>query len=290
MKRLKTLIFITALASLSTVISAQASEKGDTLIIENAKKVTVINGDSILKVDIDGITDDSTYHYSAMIQAVDSNFVSKETLGKDFDFHIGPFGKSKTNCQKNSVVMHFLIGFNRAADGPSGLSTNYGKSFEIGFWFEHIYRPWLNGHHFSAGVGLEWRNYRMTNRNEFVKAPNGNTSVQPLNPNADPDFSRVKLLNFIFPIQYGYGHKGWGFAVGPVINLNTRASILTKYTLDGEMHKEKYKNIHPTKLSVDFMGTIVTPWLDFFIKYNPCNVLDSEFAPKFQSLSFGILF
>lgn len=112
MKRLKTFTFITALASLSTVISAQASEKGDTLIIENAKKVTVINGDSILKVDIDGITDDSTFHYSAIIQTVDSNFVSKETLGKDLDFHIGPFGKSKTNCQKNSVVMHFLIGFN----------------------------------------------------------------------------------------------------------------------------------------------------------------------------------
>ncbi len=37
------------------------------------------------------------------------------------------------------------------------------------------------------------------------------------------------------------------------------------------------------------MGTITTPVVNFYVKYNPCNILDTEYAPKFQSVSLGFM-
>lgn len=271
-------------------IATHASEKSDTMVVEKPRTITVISNDSLLKISIDGTATNPSYHYDAMLRAVDSNYVSSETLGRDFEFGIGTFGKHKKTMPQSSLNLRFLIGSNGANGGPAELSTQYGTIGEIGFWFDYQRRPWRNGHCFSIGYGLDWRKYRMTNRWQFVKADNGNVSLQQLDPQAEPKFSRILLTNFMFPIQYGYTHKGWGFSLGPVLNINTYSSILTKYRLDGVKHKEKHKKIHPTKLTVDFMGTLATPWLDFYFKYNPCNVLDSTYGPEFQSLSFGVLF
>lgn len=275
------------LAALLATITTQASEKGDTIVVENARRVTIVNGDSLLKISINGTAKDSAYRYEAMMQAVDSNFVSKETMGKDFEFNIGSWGKQNDEYS-STCNLHFMVGLNGATGSPDDLSTTYGKSFEIGTWLDFTTHPWHNGHSLSIGYGIDWRKYSMTGRSQFVKADNGSVGVEPLPQNADPDFSRILTFGFMFPLQYGYSHKGWGFSVGPMLNITTHATILTKYKLDGEKQKAKHNHIHQNRITVDLMGTMKTPWLSLYVKYNPCNVLDTRFGPKFHSLSFGI--
>lgn len=36
------------------------------------------------------------------------------------------------------------------------------------------------------------------------------------------------------------------------------------------------------------MGTFVTPLMKFYVKYSPCNVLDTTYGPKIHSVSFGV--
>lgn len=183
-----------------------------------------------------------------------------------------------------------MLGFNSATGGNGDVKTDTWQSIEIAFWMDFGVRPWLDGNRFSFGVGMSWRNWRMTNRNQFVKADNGNVSVAPLPEDADPKFSRIKAYSFIFPLMYEYSRKNWGVSFGPVVNYTPRARILTRYRLDGEKHKVKYNGIHQNRLTVDVMASVITPWLDFYVKYNPCNILDAGYGPRFHSLSFGIMF
>ena len=105
----------------------------------------------------------------------------------------------------------------------------------------------------------------------------------------EPKFSRIKTFSLIFPIMYSYQQSDWGFSLGPVINCTTHSSIKTRYKVNGEKHKDKYKDLHPSAVTVDIMGTIITPWLNFYVKYNPCDILDTEYGPKFHSLSVGFM-
>src|SRR3712207_8980789 len=40
------------------------------------------------------------------------------------------------------------------------------------------------------------------------------------------------------PIRYEYAGKHFGFSLGPVINLNTKSSLKTRYRVDGKKHKD----------------------------------------------------
>ena len=98
------------------------------------------------------------------------------------------------------------------------------------------------------------------------------------------------MFSLNFPIRYQYQGRRFGFSLGPVLNFNTYSSIKTKYKLDGHKYKEKYKNAHPTPVTVDFMGTVSTPIIDFYVKYSPFNVLKSDYGLKFKTLSIGFMF
>ena len=77
-------------------------------------------------------------------------------------------------------------------------------------------------------------------------------------------------------------------SAGPVLNLNTHSSLKTRYKIDGQKYKDKANDARVNPVTVDFMGIIETPIIDLYLKYSPCNVLKTDYAPKFQSLSLGI--
>ena len=63
----------------------------------------------------------------------------------------------------------------------------------------------------------------------------------------------------------------------------------TRYTLNGEKHKEKTNDVHHQKVTVDFRATLAYDDIGIYVKYSPCNVLKSDFAPKFSGISTGIV-
>jgi hypothetical protein len=74
------------------------------------------------------------------------------------------------------------------------------------------------------------------------------------------------------------------------LSVNTYGSLKTRYTDEnGAKHKYFNKNIHQTPVTVDFKGELNFGVIGVYVKYSPCNVLQSQYGPKFQSLSMGIV-
>lgn len=278
------------MAALLTASIAQAAEPDDTVTVYNAHKVTVVSNDSLLQVEVDGTDRQPDYHYQTTLRNTDGNYESTSVTGDLFSFGFGnKFSKKRARRPLYDSEFHVFLGFNGATGNNDVVKTNLWGGANIGMYVDWGIHPWRDGNRFSFGCGVEWSNWRMTNRNQFVKANDGTVSVVPLPEGADPKFSRVKTFSLIFPIMYSYSKKDWGFSLGPVINCTSHSSVKTRYRLDGEKHKDKYKDLHHNPVTIDLMGTITTPIVNFYVKYNPCNILDTEYAPKFQSVSLGFM-
>ena len=291
---MKKLMILMLLAIIATASKASNADN-DTLTIEKPNKVHIITGDSIQKIKVYGREGDDKYTYESNIQLVDSNYISETNINKDnwtFDFvkrHSGGYP-----LEVKVLTSRFGIGLCSAIGADDGISVSTGSSWEI-FWTiaAYEYYPYGKKDGFSIGFGLDWRNYRMTGFNYFSKANDGVISVEKYPLGTEPDFSRIKVFSLQFPLMWRHRFdKKWSFALGPVFNFNTYASIKNRYTdANGEKHKDVMKHIHQKPFTIDIMAEFnILNKTSVYCKYSPMNILNSEYSNKcnFQSLSFGI--
>ena len=285
---MKKLIFFMMLV---VCMTASAKNANDTIVVRKPRMVTIITSDSLQKVDIRGSESDSTYHYANTIQLTDSNYVSTMRINSgDFGFSIG--GISRDHYTHHvEITTDLAIGWTSALGAPANMNTRVFSSWEI--WYiiaQYNWHPWESSKdQLAIGFGIDWRNYRMTDNQYFSKADNGVTSLQAIPDGAKLKFSRIKVTSITVPFLYRHSlSREFKLSVGPVVNLNYHSSILTKYELNGAVIKDKAKDVHTNPVTVDFLAILKTPCLSYYFKYSPCNVIDTSYGPKFQTLSFGI--
>ncbi len=277
------------MAAMMVATITQAAEPGDTVTVNKAQKVTIVNNDSLLHVEVNGTENAPEYHYEATLRNTDGNYESS-SVGNLFNFNIGGKPNKKTNGQSlYDSNLRFFIGFNGATGNSDVVNTKLWRGANIGTYIDWGIHPWRNGHRFSMGLGVEWKNYRMTGHRQFVKTANGTTKVDPLGEAIEPKFSRIKTFSVIVPLMYTYEKRQWGFSVGAIVDFTTHSSIKTRYRLDGKKYKQTYKDTHPNTPTVDLVATFINPVIDVYVKYNPCDVLDTQYGPKFHSLSLGVM-
>ena len=107
---------------------------------------------------------------------------------------------------------------------------------------------------------------------------------------AYPKFSYLRVFSFSVPILYSYDFGGgWGFTLGPVIQLNVSSKIKTKYwDAEGQKKKISDKNVHCNLATVDFMFQLNLREISLFVKYSPFDLMDRSYWPQFQHFSVGI--
>lgn len=294
----KVLLYILAVATCAPVMHAAPLSQpsgindNDSLVINYPRKVTVITGDSLQTVRIEGRHDDYDFRYENTIQLVDSNYVSTVSINPDrWDFTF-PIGKKRSDeWVENEMTIHIGVGGCFALGAPENMDIGSNRSSEI-FWTigQYDYTKKGSPSTWSIGFGIGWRNYRMTGRYRFMKTPDDCVIITPYEgENVSPKFSRVKVFSMQMPLLYRYKfNRNFALSVGPVLNLNLHSSLKTRYKIDGQKYKDKVNDARVNPVSVDFMGIIKTPVIDLYVKYSPCNVLKTNYAPKFQSLSMGI--
>jgi len=288
---MKRILACAALLAATASFAAQP-QKNDTTVVVFPKKVTVVVGDTIHSVDIVGKEGNEKYHFSNKVIMGDSSYVvvgNERNTDKYARMHREwRKGKCGSAWRFNS---HIGAGFCATPSHPRAMEVSTFSSWEI-FWeiCELEFRPWKNLHAFSVGFGLDWRNYRMTNRARFDKDAEGMNVITTYPESTDPKFSRIKVFSLMIPINYHFAFSDdWGLAVGPVVNVNAHSSMKTRYER-GDEECLVYKNgIHPVPVTVDFMARLKTPALDVYVKYSPCNVLKSDRGLTFKSLSFGLM-
>ena len=291
-------LFILLLLAISATANAVEVSENDTLTILKPKKVRIITGDSIQKIKVYGREGEDKYTYESKILLVDSNYVSEESINKDtwtFDFiKSKSHGTGYPMKQRNlSSRLGFGLCYGANADykGPQSV----GSSWEIMWTIAEIEKYGYGKHNgFSIGFGVNWRNFRIDGRSKFVKLDDGTITEEGLPAGYDNDFSRIKVFSLTIPVMWKYRTKSVTFGLGPVLNINTYASIKNRFwDADGEKHKQMFKKIHQRPITVDIMAEVsFHNWFSIYGKFSPMTILNSTYANdvNFQPVSFGIYF
>ena len=299
---MKTAILL-IMAMFSTLVSMACTTcEMDTLIVKKPNVVKVVATDSLQTIIIEGQEDNPQWKYENTINIVDSNYVSNTEINDDWSFSLGNIFSTRRNRKSkdssnryeratNSTNMHFALGFCSANGLPGRSQTSMYKSLEL-WWtvIEYEYRPWGNGHEFSVGWSLDWRNYRITENKRFLKGGDGMLSLEDYPENSIPKFSRIKVFSHSFPLQYGYEGRQIGFSFGPVLNFNAYSSVKTRYKLDDRKYKDVQKDIHVRPVTVDLMAKVCVDLLSFYVKYSPVSLIAPQYGLTFKTLSFGVYF
>ena len=265
----------------------------DTLVINYPKKVTIISGDSLQHVVVKGKQGDDDFVYQNTIRLVDANYESNVSISREHwelipSVKIGRRNESRQ--YSNAISTHLGVGFTCPTRVDERIDFSTFKSWEffatIVQWDHFFDRHERNI--LSLGLGVDWRNYRMTDDLLFTKAPDGNVIVEKFPLEFEPKFSRIKVFSLTATLRYEHDF-GDGFAIGfgPVFNYNAYASIKTRYKLLGDKVKHTEKNIRQRPVTIDWMLNMRIADVPFYVKYSNDDVL-KDGGIKFRSLSFGL--
>lgn len=186
----------------------------------------------------------------------------------------------------------FSLGFISGVNETEGVHINMGQSIELEL--NNIitgYTPVGRNGLLGIGLGIGWRNYRMTNRLMFAKHDDGSIAIEPYPEGANPKFSRIHTFGFILPLKY-YHKIGRGrhtyLALGPELYYTPHACLKTRFHNEDGKQKLKNNDLHFNKVSIGVGAEIIVQSLGIYYKYNPFDVLDTDYGPKFNSMTFGI--
>ncbi|MBP5277917.1 MAG: hypothetical protein J6Z18_05450 [Prevotella sp.] len=285
-------VFIMLTAVLMPLFAAADTHDNDTIVVNHPQQVTVITGDSLQKIIINGKEGDENFEYRNTIELVDSNYISNTEINKNtWELRDNIASVCVSGNSKSELILGgpLLIGF-AAPTHKEGVGFKTFSSWEIAlpfisymYYFDKKRKTDLNFQTF-----FNWRNYRLEHSNRFVKSEDGHVILAPYPEGSKPKFSRVKVFSISGALLLSHRFcKEIRLSAGPMINFNTYASIKTRYNKDGVKMKEIEKNINQRKITFDWMGVIDTHEVDLYIKYSPNDVL-KEGNVKFRSLTFGL--
>ncbi len=269
--------------------------QNDTLIINNPRRVTVISSDSLQRVIVNGKQGDDDFVYQNTIRLVDANYESNTSISRDHwelipSVKLGKKNDEPAQRTHNELTAHFGVGFTCPTHVDERIDFSTFKSWEIFatiVQWDHYMDP--KSHNcLSLGLGIDWKNYRMTDDMLFTKAPDGNVTVERFPLEFEPKFSRIKVFSLTATLRYQYNFgDGFSIGFGPVVNFNTYASIKTRYKFLGDKIMHMEKDIHQRPITIDWMLNMSVAGFPIYVKYSNDNVL-KDGGVKFRSLSFGL--
>lgn len=190
-------------------------------------------------------------------------------------------GRTKFSADLSSS---FSFGFISGVNQDEGVSIDMGQSYEI-HWDNVFSAKAKVGRRglFDIGIGLDWRNYRMTNGNMFDEDEAGYISITNDTP---LKFSRIHTFSLSIPIKYYHQlGKHVYLGVGPELYFTPHASLKNRFD---KKNKTLDTHIHHNRFSFDVGAELMIRGIGVYYKYNPFSVLDTNYGPKFSSMTVGI--
>lgn len=273
-------------AMVAICVCAHASEPCDTVVDVSGADVILSQNDEGLTIDVKGRNDNDSrkffYPYNeGETYVVDRTYRSPATLVSRHNFSLAFSG--------------FSVGFVKGLDGPEGFGQEMGKSIEISIDQILSFQWTLPDKHnmFAVGIGVDWRNYRMTGDRRFLLA-DGVVGLDSYPEGENPVDSRLKTFSLQFPISYTYSCNSFlRFGISAVLSANTYGSLKNHFTTsDGTKHETFQKcTSEIRKFSVDFKATVqFCPFVALYCKYSPMKVFKGGRGPEFTPLSAGFTF
>ena len=278
-----------------TLFFSPAGAQNDTLVINNPRRVTVISSDSLQRVIVNGKQGDDDFVYQNTIRLVDANYESSTRISRDHwelipSVKLGKKNDVPTRQTHNVITAHLGVGFTCPTKVDERIDFSTFKSWEIFATVVQLnhYMDRRSRNCISLGLGIDWKNYRMTDDMFFTKRRDGSVTVEEFPLEYEPKFSRIKVFSLTGTLRYQHNFgDGFSIGFGPVVNFNTYASTKTRYKFLGDKIKHVEKNIHQRPVTIDWMLNMSVAGFPFYVKYSNDDVL-KDGGVKFRSLSFGL--
>ena len=290
---MKRIIFLAAMVY--AAITANADERPDTVLsVCNPSTVSITEtpegfGVSVVSVTADGESrSDYSESFDTPVKVEAKRWRSPGCIG------------SSGNSTWDIILGGPGIGWVNACGQPEGMGIEMGKSLEIS-WLNALavcYRlPWRSSW-ITLGVGMDWRNYRIsTGENRFVPTENGGVASGAYPEGVTPKGSRLKVFSIGLPLIW---HQKMPFRIfgdrcvvgfGAVFNYNPHASMKTKWEMpDGVKVVQNVDHIGHRRFSIDLIGAVrVWSGINLYVRYSPNSVLRGPGQPQFRPLSGGIM-
>lgn len=297
--------YIIASASILLSISASAmsvDQPTDTvLMVKNANSVVITENPSGINLTVRGTDKDPdfvttfTSEYSADAVVTTHQRFTRPT------FVNLPGNDKCDNREPLDVLSGMHAGFVGTLGAPTGVDVEMGKSYEIGI--DNIVSYSITPRRFNSivrvGIGVNWRNWRMTGNTRFVADEAGVVSMDVYPEGCESRYSRVKIFSLSFPVMLTQftnvktiGPSKLAFKFGAILNWNSHASVESSWrTADGTTVKEGTEHIGQRKFSVDVIAAVrFAPSLGLYLKYSPMKVFKTGYGPEFSAISTGLYF
>lgn len=294
---------IIAIVAIMAAATAGAVENQDTLLnVKDCDKVIITESAHGLKVNVKGAPGDSTFSTVYALDYGDEAVVRSQQrkFGLPPGFRWMWSGNSDPGTESHArwecVTGALGVGFNNATGHR--LPHQMGKSFELQWLIVLGAQYKINkSSNLTMGVGIDWRNWRYTRGDVCVVPADGGTVALGRYPEGAHTYgSRIKMFSVTVPLLYQVklplkvpsGHAA--LIAGPVLNLNTHASVKTWWTdADGHEKSMSSNNIGQRFITVDLMAAVkFCGWASVYFKYSPQTILEAP-GLKFKSYSTGIM-
>ena len=203
--------------------------------------------------------------------------------------------KSKTDLtlkdgETTDWTMHFGVGVNIATGAPDGYEFAPFKSWDLQWTVAQIdYTPKGASQTYSAGLGLNWRNYGLKDNNTMLAKTGDVVGLVPFTGNDGSRSSRIHTMGINVPLFFTQKFsKDFSFSVGPVVNFNLGGWINNSWEVGDIEHKSSAKKIGLRPVTVDIMGVFDISGLGIFCKYSPMSVFKKDRGPEFRSITVGL--
>jgi hypothetical protein len=189
--------------------------------------------------------------------------------------------------------MHLYVGVDIPTGAPSGVDFAPFRSWEVGWTiFQYGFTPedWKTT--FSAGVGIDWRNYTLSGHDKlFMKGEDEIIRVVDRDPKWTELSSRIHTLGISFPLLIKQSiTKDFAISLGAQLNWNVLCRLNNSYEFEDQDVDQMTKKVGERPFTVDLMGIVHIGSFGVYCKYSPMSVLKPERGPEFKSVSLGIYF
>lgn len=287
----------TAAVMALTAFAASAGETVDTVMsVSNPASVSITESPEGMRVTVSGIDGNSGYESSYFQGYPAGARVKARQETRWYPFSLAGNRPRRGKIHHWDLVTGGLgLGMVNAPGAPQAMGLEWEKSFEISWLHILAVRYTSRSLGVSAGIGVDWRNYKVTTDTRLQPNGQGGVTWGSYPADAQPRNSRLKVFSLQFPILY-HQHLPFrisGFqpkiVVGPVLNWNSHASLRTKWRdAEGNDMEEYNSGVHQRRFTVDLFGALsLNGWANIYCRYSTQTILQGYGSPRFRSFSIG---
>ena len=207
---MKTLIVLVMTLWVGSISCLAQTSQDTTVVVNHAKKVTIEKTHNSMSVKVEGTAENPVYFYSQTMVVDSTAAVITTEKNADWDFTI-PYINKKHKARRRYMTecnTSLGMGMVNAVNAPADLNIDMGASYE--FSVDNLLKCRYNlipTTSVSIGVGLNWKNFRMTGRTRFIQE-GSNVVLGEYPESADIKFSCLKIFSIIRRFHIN-NHRSW---------------------------------------------------------------------------------